>query len=42
MRVVDSTGDLGKADHVTQLGAICKPAEGALDPTVCVIGEDIK
>lgn len=27
---------------IAQLGAICKPAEDALDPTVCVIEEDIE
>lgn len=29
-------------DHTTQLGVICKPAEGALDPIVYVIVKDTK
>lgn len=40
-RVVDSTGEQGKANHTTQLGVICQPAEGHSIP-VCVIVEDIK
>ncbi|KAF4788894.1 hypothetical protein TURU_157112 [Turdus rufiventris] len=30
------------ANCITQLGAICKLAKGALDPTVCVTDEDIE
>ncbi|KAK4823530.1 hypothetical protein QYF61_003039 [Mycteria americana] len=33
---------LRRVNCTTQLGVICKPAECALDPTVCVIDEDIK
>ena len=28
---------LQRVDHTTQLDVICKPAEGALGPTICVI-----
>jgi len=33
---------LRHVDYTTQLGVICKLAEGALDLTVDVIDEDIK
>ncbi|KAK4816954.1 hypothetical protein QYF61_025874 [Mycteria americana] len=33
---------LRHVNHTTQLGVICKSAEGALDPTVYAIDEDIK
>ena len=37
---LDGILSLGQADYTTQLGVICKLAEGALDPAV--IDEDIK
>ena len=33
---------LRRVNHTTQLGVTCKLAEGALNPTVYVIDEDIK
>ncbi|KAK4822574.1 hypothetical protein QYF61_017160 [Mycteria americana] len=33
---------LRHVNHTTQLGVLCKFAEGALDPTVYVVDEDIK
>ncbi|PKU32521.1 serine-rich hypothetical protein [Limosa lapponica baueri] len=39
---LDGIPSLKHINHTTQLGVIGKLAEGALDPTVCVIDEDIK
>ncbi|KAK4816335.1 hypothetical protein QYF61_015019, partial [Mycteria americana] len=39
---LDGMPSLRRVSHTTQPGVICKLAEGALDPTVCVIDEDIK
>ncbi|KAK4831203.1 hypothetical protein QYF61_016040 [Mycteria americana] len=39
---LDGIPSLRRVNHTTQLGVACKLAEGALDPTVCVIDEDIK
>ncbi|GAB0185610.1 mitochondrial enolase superfamily member 1 [Grus japonensis] len=38
----DSLLSLRHVKHTTQLGIVCKLAESALNPTVYVIGEDIK
>ncbi|KAK4824943.1 hypothetical protein QYF61_021631, partial [Mycteria americana] len=38
---LDGILSLRHVNHTTQLGVVCKFAEGALDPTVCVIDEDI-
>jgi len=40
--LLDGIPALQNVDHTTQLGVIYKLAEGALDPTVYVIEEDIK
>ncbi|KAK4820335.1 hypothetical protein QYF61_024873 [Mycteria americana] len=39
---LDGILSLRHVNCTTQLGVLCKLAEGALDPTVCVIDEDIK
>ncbi|KAK4818354.1 hypothetical protein QYF61_011451 [Mycteria americana] len=39
---LDGIPSLQCIDHTTQLGVVCRLAEGALDPTVYVIDEDIK
>lgn len=39
---LDDILSLRFVNHNTQLGDICRLAEGALSPTVCVIDEDIK
>jgi len=39
---LDGIPSLRHVNHTTQLGVICKLAEGALDPAVCVIDEDTK
>ncbi|KAK4823973.1 hypothetical protein QYF61_008592 [Mycteria americana] len=39
---LDGILSLRRVNRTTQLGVICKLAEGALDPTVYVIDEDIK
>ncbi|KAK4832829.1 hypothetical protein QYF61_025817, partial [Mycteria americana] len=39
---LDGIPSLRHVNHTTLLGVICKLAEGALDPTVYVIDEDIK
>ncbi|KAK4818032.1 hypothetical protein QYF61_004156 [Mycteria americana] len=39
---LDGILSLRRVNRTTQLGVVCKLAEGALDPTVCVIDEDIK
>lgn len=39
---LDRISSLGHVNHTTQLGAICKLAEGALFSTVNVIDEDFK
>ncbi|KAK4827094.1 hypothetical protein QYF61_014196 [Mycteria americana] len=39
---LDGIPSLRHVNCTTQLGVVCKLAEGALDPTVCVIDEDIK
>ncbi|KAK4828118.1 hypothetical protein QYF61_023916 [Mycteria americana] len=39
---LDGIPSLGHVNHTIQLGVVCKLAEGALDPTVYVIDEDIK
>ncbi|KAK4816649.1 hypothetical protein QYF61_019626 [Mycteria americana] len=36
---LDGMPSLRRVSHTTQPGVICKLAEGALDPTVCVIDE---
>ncbi|PKU31194.1 rna-directed dna polymerase from mobile element jockey- hypothetical protein [Limosa lapponica baueri] len=38
---LDGIPSLKHVSHITQLGVICKLAEGALDPIVCVIDEDL-
>ncbi|KAK4824277.1 hypothetical protein QYF61_012837 [Mycteria americana] len=40
--LLDGILSLRHVNRTTQLGVICKLAEGALNPTVCVIDEDIK
>ena len=40
--MLDGIPSLRCVNRTTQLGVICKLAEGALDPTVYVIDEDIK
>ncbi|KAK4826501.1 hypothetical protein QYF61_009574 [Mycteria americana] len=39
---LDGIPSLRHVNHTTQLGVVCKLAEGALNPTVHVIDEDIK
>ncbi|KAK4825848.1 hypothetical protein QYF61_003099 [Mycteria americana] len=39
---LDGIPSLRHVNRTTQLGGVCKLAEGALDPTVHVIDEDIK
>ena len=39
---LDGILSLRHVNCTIQLGVVCKLAEGALDPTVCVIDEDIK
>ena len=39
---LDGIASLTHVDHTTQLGVICRLAEGALHPTVYIIDEDIK
>ena len=39
---LDGIPSLRRVNRTTQLGAICKFAEGALDPTVSLTDEDIK
>ena len=39
---LDGILSLRHVDCTTQLGVICKLAEGALDPAVCITDEDIK
>ncbi|KAK4831029.1 LOW QUALITY PROTEIN: hypothetical protein QYF61_014917 [Mycteria americana] len=39
---LDGIPSLRRVNHTTQLGVICKLAEGALNPTVHVIDDDIK
>jgi len=39
---LDDIPSLRHVNHTTQLGVVCKLAEGALDLTVYVIDEDIK
>ncbi|KAK4822534.1 hypothetical protein QYF61_015540 [Mycteria americana] len=39
---LDGIPSLRHVNHTTQLGVVCELVEGALNPTVCVIDEDIK
>jgi len=40
--LLDSGPSLQHVNHTTQLSAICKPAESALDPSVLITDKDVK